>query len=389
MNAAAAILSRDTSTTMQSALPDPELLRRIPLSARTILDVGCGASALTAAYRLMNPTARLLGIDNDPAAAASASVHMDEVTVGDVEALPLAFDVPEGIDCIIYSGILEHLRDPWGLVRQHAKALSPDGMMLIRVPNMEHWRVAECLLRGTWPDDDAPLHPPQPRWFNLASIQRALVDAGLVLCDVMHCGADPDAAQRFADGIAGGLSALGIDPESYVKRAASTHLIWRVRREKRCRMTVSGNMLTPIGGVSHVRVVHPLQAIGTDPLCTVGVTDLIDAATSGDDTPRIFVLHRPALTLQNGGEMLRALATAGYLTVTEFDDHPDFFPVMRLGGALSFRGVHAIQTSTPALAEVLRRHNPEIAVFPNAVSSLPPVRNFTDLRAPDLVLWGA
>ncbi len=220
-----------------------------------------------------------------------------------------------------------------------------------------------------------------PRWFNSDSTRRGLIDAGLVLCDVMRCDADPDGARRFADAIAPGLSALGIDPDSYVQRGAPTHLIWRVRKEKRCRMIVSGNMLTPVGGVSHVRVVHPLQAIGTDPLFTVGVIDQVDTAAASNDAPRIFVLHRPALTPQHGGEMLRVLMDAGYLIVTEFDDHPDFFQVMRHGGELSFCGVHAVQTSTPALAEILRKYNPEIAVFPNAVSSLPPVRNFADPRA--------
>jgi hypothetical protein len=39
---------------------------------------------------------------------------------------------------------------------------------------------------------------------------------------------------------------------------------------------------------------------------------------------------------------------------------------------------HDLQTSTPALAEVLRAYNPEIAVFPNAVASLPAPCNFAD-----------
>jgi glycosyltransferase involved in cell wall biosynthesis len=44
----------------------------------------------------------------------------------------------------------------------------------------------------------------------------------------------------------------------------------------------------------------------------------------------------------------------------------------------AFRGVHAVQTSTPALAAILRTLNPEVAVFPNAVRALPDVRNFLD-----------
>ena len=45
---------------------------------------------------------------------------------------------------------------------------------------------------------------------------------------------------------------------------------------------------------------------------------------------------------------------------------------------LSFKAVHAVQTSTPELAEVLRADNPEVAMFPNAVFELPEVRNFED-----------
>ncbi len=364
---------------MQSPPPDPDLLRRIPLAARIILDVGCGDGALTAAYRLMNPSVRLLGIDSDPDAARAAAQHMNEVATTDVEADPVPFEIPHGVDCIIYSGILEHLHDPWGLVRRHAGILSPDGMMLIRVPNSDHWRNAERLLLGSWDDIELPqAHAAHPRLFSHATIRRALAEADLMLCD-MECvqtGQDQSAARHFAETL-GGLTALGIEIEDYVQRAAPTHLIWRVRKEVRRRMVLSGNMLTPVGGVSHVRVVHPLQAIGTDPLFTVGVTDQIAAARS-DDMPRIFVLHRPALTPQHGGHMLKALMDAGYLIITEFDDHPSIFKMMRQGGELSFRGVHAIQTSTPALAEVLRLYNPEIAVFPNAVPALQPVRNFAD-----------
>jgi len=369
---------------MPSASLNPDLLQRIPLSARTILDVGCGGGGLTAAYRLMNPTVRLLGIETDLVAAAAAARHMNEVATTDVEAQPLPFEVPSGIDCIIYGSVLELLRDPWGLVRRHAEALSPDGMMLIRVPNVEHWSVAERLLRGPRDDDEsAPLPAAHPRWFNPDSMRRALVGAGLTLCDLMTCDDDgkPDAARQFATAAAPGPSAPGIDPDRCASRAAPTHLIWRVRKVPRPRMVVSGNMLTPVGGVSHVRVVHPLQAIGTDPLFTVGVTDRITPAQRRDNTPRIFVLHRPALTAPHGRDTLRALMDAGYLVMTEFDDHPDVFQMMQLGGELSFRGVHAMQTSTPALAEVLRRYNPEIAVFPNAVPSLAPVRNFADPRA--------
>ena len=357
-----------------------DLLPRIPLSARTILDVGCGDGALLAAYRAMNPTARLLGIDSEPGAAARAATHLNEVATSDAEADTLPFDVPDGIDCIIYDGILEHLRDPWALIRRHTALLSPDGIMLICVPNVEYWRFAERLLRGTW-HRDGDTFPAGRHGFSLDSMQENLVRAGLHLCDVMTREPDGEAAATFSASLAPGLEGLGVDSGEYAKRATASHLIWRVRKEPRPRTILSGTMLDPVGGVSHVRVVYPLQAIGTDPMVTASVTNLIAMGQPDDGVARIFVLHRPALFGEQGHNTLRRLTDAGFLVVTEFDDLPDHFDMMRMGGALSFYGAHAVQTTTTAMADALRQYNPEIAVFPNAVGSLPNVTNFADLKA--------
>jgi glycosyltransferase involved in cell wall biosynthesis len=172
------------------------------------------------------------------------------------------------------------------------------------------------------------------------------------------------------------LAAIGIDPQAYAKRAAASHLICRVRKTSVQRMVLSGNMLDPVGGVSHVRVVHPLQAARTDPSVTGIVTSSVERAPQNEIVPRIFVMHRPSLLGEQAVDTVRTLFDSGYLTVTEFDDHPEHFKMMRMGGDLSFRAVHAVQTSTSAMAEILRQYNPEIAVFPNAIVSLPDVRNF-------------
>jgi glycosyltransferase involved in cell wall biosynthesis len=79
--------------------------------------------------------------------------------------------------------------------------------------------------------------------------------------------------------------------------------------------------------------------------------------------------------------VIRKLLSAGWMIVTEFDDHPDHFGMLEAEDQLAFRGVHAVQTSTPALAAVLRTRNPEVMVFPNAIRALPEVRNFLDPEA--------
>lgn len=361
---------------MRSSLSVADLIPRIPLWARTILDVGCGHGALGRTWRPLNPAAKLLGIDHDPYETQRAERYMDQVATVDVEADPLPFDVPDGIDCIVYRSILDSLADPWALVRRHARTLNPDGVMLLCLPNPEHWQLLERMLRGNWDADLAGKTP--MTWLSAPGTRQQIARAGLVTCDVVAPDGGGSAAEHFADTIAPALDAMGIDPAAYARRAAASHLIWRARKEPRRKIFVAGTMLDPVGGVSHVRVVHPLRAIATDPSVQADVTNTVDTLPAADRVPRIFILHRPALTGLYGQDVVRKLTNAGYLIVTEFDDHPDHFEMMRHGGEMSFKGVHALQTSTSALADVLRQYNPEIAVFPNTVVALPEIRNFTD-----------
>lgn len=374
---------------MPFSIPASDMVSRIPLSAKTVLDVGCGTGELLAAYRRMNPKARLLGIASDPAAASLPQPHLDALSTTDIEANPLPFEAPDGFDCIIYNGVLPGIGDPSALIRRHAEALSPDGILLICQPNLDYWRRIDRRLRGVWDETDAARSSrnrqsqngkcQNDNWMTQAGLRDALGHAGLTVCDLTSVEPDSDSAKWFADALRPGLAALGIDASDFGQRTAASHLICRAARRPVQPMILSSTMLVPVGGVSHVRVVHPLDAIGTDPAVSATVRDTVEIRRHTDGIPRVFIMHRPALAAEQGIDTLRTLTDVGYLTVTEFDDHPDHFPMMQAGGELSFVGVHAVQTTTPVLAEVLRQYNPEVAVFPNAIVSLPDIRNFADL----------
>jgi SAM-dependent methyltransferase len=366
-------------------LPMSDLSRLVPLSARVVLDVGCGEGVLGQAYRRLNPNARLLGIDIDPAMVAASRIHYDECLVADAQSAALPFATPDGIDCIIYSAVLEHVADPFAMLARHAVALSSDGMMLICVSNVEHWSLTERLLRGAFRYDETGLLDRRHlRWFGVDTFRRGLSEAGLIPVDVQPRIFDERSGRAFVEAITPALRNLGIDPAEYARTALPLQYIWRVRQTPIRRLVVAGDMLRPVGGVSHLRVIHPLAALASDPEVATHFApashppEAQDQNGIDDNAQRIFIMHRPALFGADGQALINNMIEKGWLVVTEFDDHPDFMRGLNTPELVSFRGVHAVQTTTPELADVLRQRNPELALFPNAVAILPEIRNFTD-----------
>ena len=91
------------------------------------------------------------------------------------------------------------------------------------------------------------------------------------------------------------------------------------------------------------------------------------------DAPKILILQRHIPPPGKAWiEVVTKLYDAGWLIVSEWDDHPDKLPPEireRFGehGWMAFSGAHAVQTSTDFLANKLKEHNPNIAVFKNNV----------------------
>ena len=136
--------------------------------------------------------------------------------------------------------------------------------------------------------------------------------------------------------------------------------------------------LRPVAGCNDVRVHLPCRELALQPGVRVAIQEStadLSLITPGEDA--VFLWQRPILR-DSHVEGLRRLIARGYVVVVEFDDHPGVWPDIAAHGHLNFRGVHAVQTSTEALAALLRRFNPNVAVFPNAIDRLPPLRARAD-----------
>ncbi len=354
--------------------PDQALLDRIPQWARLVLHVGCGTGELGVAFKQLNPHARVIGIEPDAEAAARAAACLDHVYAAPLDALLGPEIARHSIDCIVYNHSLARVEHPWALLERHCEYLQQDGVVLIALANVEYWQAAEHLLRGTL----GFVQDAVASQLSRNAVEQALQRAGLQIAETHSVVVDLEAAQQFTDVLEPALQRLGISQTAYMKRAAPHTLIWRAQRRPKPRLQLVSTMLNPIGGVSHVRVVEPLRAIASDPGFTTAIVSNTGPIPAPEGEQRIFVFHRPAMIGDEWLGRLRYMLNQGWLLVCEFDDHPDHIPILQQPDVQNFRAVHAVQTTTQPLAEVLRQKNPEVAVFPNAVAALPDVVNYAD-----------
>lgn len=123
-------------------------------------------------------------------------------------------------------------------------------------------------------------------------------------------------------------------------------------------------------GVTEARIDYPMRTLASHP----GVRAVWSAGPL--DLPRSFppgvlLLHRQFVEGDAFVSHLERMVARGWVLVNEFDDNPDHWDQFARSRYRGFRGVHAVCTTTPHLAEKLSRWNPNVAAFPNAIFELP------------------
>jgi SAM-dependent methyltransferase len=93
-------------------------------------------------------------------------------------------EFPTGnFDLIIALDVLEHLIDPWSIVRRLHGILNPGGVIIASIPNVGHYSVAVPLvLRGQWNyADEGLLDRTHLRFFTRRTAVDLLTCSGLVI----------------------------------------------------------------------------------------------------------------------------------------------------------------------------------------------------------------
>ncbi|MEI7624168.1 MAG: class I SAM-dependent methyltransferase [Actinomycetes bacterium] len=159
----------------------PDLLRFVDTKRKSALDVGCGEGAFATLLRSCGLD-NIVGIEPDPVRAAIAAENADRVICSTVEDALDGELGGEQFDLIVASDVIEHLVDPWTVVKRLADHLAPDGQLLLSVPNVGNLQVVKQLvLHGDWRYEDEGLFDrTHLRWFGRHTVRSLLEGAGLV-----------------------------------------------------------------------------------------------------------------------------------------------------------------------------------------------------------------
>lgn len=155
-----------------------DLTGLVPGSVKKVLDVGCAMGGYGKRLKRERSDIHLTGVELNPVMAEFSRRHYDEVITSPIEDT----NFPDTFDLINCGDVLEHLRDPWKMLKCFCDLLTRGGFLVMSVPNAAHWSIVRDLLEGRFQYIPVGLLcVTHIRWFTESSIRDALEDAGFVV----------------------------------------------------------------------------------------------------------------------------------------------------------------------------------------------------------------
>jgi 2-polyprenyl-3-methyl-5-hydroxy-6-metoxy-1,4-benzoquinol methylase len=120
------------------------------------LDVGCGNGSL--AFKASKKFQEVYGVDICETSIKEAKQSVDHLFTGESKFYFHAcninekIDFPDGtFDAVASIAVIEHVFDPYFVVREVHRVLKPGGIFVAQVPNIAYFKQRICLLMGKLP----------------------------------------------------------------------------------------------------------------------------------------------------------------------------------------------------------------------------------------------
>lgn len=155
-----------------------EMLAFFPDEAKTVLDVGCGQGSFAKQIKDRYKT-ETWGIEYMTSQAKQAGKVLDKVFCGPCE--DFLDDIPNDyFDVIYFNDVLEHLVDPYQVLKKIKAKLTSNGIIISSIPNIRyHSSMRMFLLDKEWKyQDSGIMDHTHMRFFTEKSIKRMYQDLG-------------------------------------------------------------------------------------------------------------------------------------------------------------------------------------------------------------------
>lgn len=192
-----------------------DLLKVVPLDVQSVVEVGCSGGGLAREYLKLNPRCNYVGIEINAAYAEVARMHCTRVLVEDIERMSdETFKTLAGPICWIFGDVLEHLHDPWAVLRRIRSSLAAGGSVVACIPNAQHWSIQAGLNCGHFRYEDRGLMDrTHIRWFTRESIDEMFDSCGYAIVDGLCRILDEPYREAALVGVRAFAEMIGANPD--------------------------------------------------------------------------------------------------------------------------------------------------------------------------------
>ena len=166
-----------------------EILPLLPDKPSKVLEIGCGAGNTLVWLKNLKHCTWIGGVEISPEAVEIARGRLDAVYPVNIEQNNLSIQ-ESTMDLILCLDVLEHMVDPWEVVKRLYKLLKPGGALIVSIPNVRNQKVLFPLLfKERWDYTDAGfLDRTHLRFFVRETAIRLVESAGLKVDMVSSTG---------------------------------------------------------------------------------------------------------------------------------------------------------------------------------------------------------
>jgi SAM-dependent methyltransferase len=163
-----------------------DLIQLVSQGENKILEIGCAEGLTGQVLKEKGKAKEVVGIEINQAAAGKAKHRIDQIILGDVEDLDLAFS--QGyFDYLIMGDVIEHLVDPWSTLKNLRRFLSRTGYLLASIPNVGNWVILrDLILYDKWEyREEGLLDKGHLRFFTKPAILAMLRECGFHVVSIL------------------------------------------------------------------------------------------------------------------------------------------------------------------------------------------------------------